>query len=567
LASTQVNLCQCGEKKDGFILTIRGDGSSGTAVIIWVAECPKKTTARLKDGLPSDATLLSSGKIVFAVTGIAEDVNVKPSSTGHMIARKCNMNILLTGATGYVGGRLLKKLESQGYAVRCLARHPEYLKNKIASSTELVQGDLLNEDSLKNAMSGIETAYYLVHSMGSKGVFEDEEKQSAFNFANAAKKAGIKKIIYLGGLSHGKELSAHLRSRRQAGEILRESGIPVIEFQASIIIGSGSLSFEMIRALMERLPVMTTPRWVNVLAQPIAIEDVIEYLLQAARLPISESVVFEIGGPEKMSYLDLMREYGRQRGLKRLIIPVPVLSPGLSGLWLGLVTPLYARVGRKLIESIRHETTVQDDTALHVFPIKPMPIREAIKRALKNEELDFAATRWSDALSLSTPQTWGGVRFGNRLVDLRQCEISVPCEQAFTVIQRIGGKNGWYFANWLWQLRGFLDLLVGGVGMRRGRKNPEKINVGDVIDFWRVEQFEPDKSLRLAAEMKLPGRAWLDYEVSRTPNGCQITQTATFDPVGLLGLAYWYLIWPLHQLIFSGMLRGIVRKILESHPA
>jgi uncharacterized protein YbjT (DUF2867 family) len=470
------------------------------------------------------------------------------------------MKILITGATGYVGGRLLKKFESEGIAVCCLARRPEYLKNKIAPSTQLFQGDLLDENSLERAMTDIETVYYLVHSMGTKGVFEEEEKRSASYFASAAKKTGVKKIIYLGGICHGRELSAHLKSRQQVGAILRESGIPVIEFQASIIIGSGSLSFEMIRALMERLPIMTTPKWVNVLAQPIAIEDVIQYLVEVAQMPAQESRIFEIGGPDKMSYLDLMKEYGRQRGLKRLIIPVPVLSPGLSSLWLGLITPLYARVGRKLIESIRHETTVQNDSALRIFSVKPMPIHKTIARALKNEDLDFAATRWSDASSLASRSSWGGVRFGNRLIDSRQCEVPVSCQKAFAIIQCIGGKNGWYFADWLWQLRGFLDLLVGGVGMRRGRRDPEKLNVGDVIDCWRVEQCEPDKSLRLAAEMKLPGRAWLNYEVSKIPSGCRITQTALFDPVGLWGLAYWYLVWPLHQLIFSGMLRGIAKK-------
>jgi uncharacterized protein YbjT (DUF2867 family) len=470
------------------------------------------------------------------------------------------MKILITGATGYVGGRLLKKFEAQGYSVRCLARRPDYLKSKISPSTQLFQGDLLDEASLERAMQGIETAYYLVHSMGTKGVFEEEEKQSASHFASAAQKAGIKKIIYLGGIGHGKELSAHLRSRRQVGEILRHSGIPVIEFQASIIIGSGSLSFEMIRALMERLPVMTTPKWVNVLAQPIGIEDVIEYLVEAAQMPVEESRIFEIGGPDKMSYLDLMKEYGRQRGLKRLIIPVPVLSPGLSSLWLGLVTPLYARVGRKLIESIKHETSVQDDGALRVFSVKPMPIRIAMERAFKNEDLDFAATRWSDALSLSVRSNWGGVRLGNRLMDSRHCETPVSCQKAFAVIRRIGGRNGWYFADWLWRFRGFLDLLIGGVGMRRGRRDPEKISVGDVIDCWRVERYEPDKSLRLAAEMKMPGRAWLDFEVQPIPSGCRIVQTACFDPAGLSGLAYWYLVWPLHQLVFAGMLKGIADR-------
>jgi hypothetical protein len=318
----------------------------------------------------------------------------------------------------------------------------------------------------------------------------------------------------------------------------------------------------MIRSLMERLPVMTTPKWVNVRAQPIAIEDVVEYLSQAITWPVQESRVFEIGGPEQLSYLDLMKEYGRQRGLHRLIIPVPVLSPGLSSLWLGLITPLYARVGRKLIESIRHETTVHDTSALETFSVKPMSIREAIARALKNEDQEFALTRWSDALSLSAQKNWGGLRLGNRLIDSRQQEAPVSSEKAFAVIQRIGGKQGWYFANWLWQLRGFIDLLAGGIGMRRGRKNPEKISVGDVIDCWRVAQFKPGKSLRLAAEMKMPGRAWLDFEVLPTQSGCRIVQTASFDPAGLSGLAYWYLVWPIHQLVFAGMLKGIADRSL-----
>ena len=470
------------------------------------------------------------------------------------------MKILLTGATGYVGGRFLKKLEFEGYAVRCLARRPEHLKNKVAAFTEIVPGDLLNKASIEKAMAGIDTAYYLVHSMCTKGNFEDEERQSAANFSSAAKKAGIKKIIYLGGLSHGNTLSAHLKSRQEVGELLRSSGIPVTEFQASIIIGSGSLSFEMIRALMERLPVMTTPKWINVLSQPIFIDDVVQYLLEAARLPINESQIIEIGGPDKMSYLDLMKEYGRQRHLKRLIIPVPVLSPGLSSLWLSLITPLYARVGRKLIESIRHETTLHDDSALRTFSIKPIPIRQAMAQTLKNEDQEFAATRWSDPVSISEQQTWGGIRMGNRLIDSRQCDVRVSCDTAFAAIQRIGGKNGWYFANFLWRTRGFVDLLLGGVGMRQGRKNPEKLSVGDEVDFWRVEKCEPGKLLRLAAEMKLPGRAWLTFEVTPETIGCRITQTAMYDPKGLLGLVYWYALWAAHQLIFSGMLRGLSKR-------
>lgn len=474
--------------------------------------------------------------------------------------------VLLTGATGYVGGRLLAKLQKEDCSVRCLARHPEFLKNRVTSTTEILKGDLLKSDGLVKAMTGADSAYYLVHSMGTKGAFLEEEKKSAENFSNAAREAGIKKIIYLGGIARGQALSAHLRSRQEVGHILRASGIPVIEFRASIIIGSGSLSFEMIRSLMERLPVMTTPQWVSVMAQPIAIEDVISYLIEAGRLPFSESKVFEIGGPDRMSYLDLMKEYGRQRGLRRLIIPVPVLTPWLSSLWLGLITPLYARIGRKLIESIRHETTVEDESALSAFSVKPMRVRLAMERALKNEDKEFAETRWSDTLSLSDQKNWGGIRFGNRLVDKRQIFVSASCEKTFTVIQRIGGKNGWYFANWLWQLRGFLDLLVGGVGMRRERRDPDNLSVGDVVDCWRVEAYEKNHLLHLSAEMKLPGRAWLIYEVSPSDSdsGCQITQTAIFDPLGLSGLLYWYSVWPFHRWIFSGMLDAIVQKAIKT---
>lgn len=297
------------------------------------------------------------------------------------------MNILLTGASGYVGGRLLKKLESGGHHIRCFVRHPERFRHQIASGTEIVQGDLLDPVAIEKAMAGIETAYYLVHSMGTKGAFEKEEEQSAVHFATAAKKSGVKRIIYLGGLAHGRGLSPHLESRRDVGRLLRTSGSMVVEFRASIIIGSGSISFQMIRSLMDRLPVMTTPKWVHVLAQPIAIEDVIQYLVEAVQLPLQESTIYEIGGPEKMSYLDLMKAYGREKGIKRWIIPVPVLTPRLSSLWLALVTPLYARVGRKLIESIRFETTVTDDTARRVFSVRPMLIRTAIGRALQNKDV------------------------------------------------------------------------------------------------------------------------------------------------------------------------------------
>jgi hypothetical protein len=335
----------------------------------------------------------------------------------------------------------------------------------------------------------------------------------------------------------------------------------VIEFRASIIIGSGSLSFELIRTLVQKLPIMIWPRWVSTPAQPIAIEDVLEYLTAAIEQTGSENRVFEIGGPDRVSYGDVMLEYARQRGLKRWTIPVPFLSPRLSSLWLGLVTPVYARIGRKLVESLRNPTVVRNDEAAKAFPdIAPRGLKDCIARALANEDREIAATRWSDAISSAgRPRRWGGVRFGSRLVDSRAVDVDVSAERAFEPIRRIGGKTGWYFANWLWGIRGFLDLLVGGVGMRRGRRDPETIAVGDTIDFWRVEAYEPNRRLRLSAEMKLPGRAWLEFEVTESASSTTIRQTAVFDPVGLLGLMYWYGIFPLHRLVFSGMLRGIVR--------
>jgi uncharacterized protein YbjT (DUF2867 family) len=469
--------------------------------------------------------------------------------------------ILVAGATGYIGGRLLRRLEAQGYRVRCLARRPEVLRQKADAATEVVTGDVLDRPSLDTALRGVDAAYYLVHSMGSAASFEDADRLAARNFAEAAKAAGVRRIIYVGGLGSDDEtLSPHLRSRQEVGRILRESGVPVLEYRASIVIGSGSLSFEMIRSLVERLPIMITPKWVSVMAQPIAIDDLLEYLLAALRLPVSQYAVYEIGGADRVCYADIMREYARQRGLRLRMISVPVLTPYVSSLWLGLVTPLYARVGRKLIESIIHPTVVRDDAAIRAFAIRPMGIEEAIRRALAREEREFAETRWSDALSSSgEPPSWGGVSFGTRLVDSRTVSIPAPAAVAFAPIQTIGGDTGWYRWNWLWRLRGFLDLMAGGPGIRRGRPHPTLIHVGDTIDFWRVEAIERNRRLRLVAEMKLPGRAWLEFEVTGDGPSTTIRQTAIFDPTGWLGRAYWYALFPLHQLVFAGMLRGIAR--------
>ncbi|WP_342346460.1 SDR family oxidoreductase [uncultured Nitrospira sp.] len=470
--------------------------------------------------------------------------------------------ILLTGATGYVGGRLLGRLEQEGRHVRCLVRRPEHLHSRVGSGVEVVAGDVLDPDSLARGMHNVEAAYYLVHSMGASGSFEETDRRAARNFGEAARAAGLTRLIYLGGLGDDREsLSPHLRSRHEVGEILRNSGVPVMELRASIVLGSGSLSFEMIRTLVERLPVMLTPSWVRVPAQPIGIDDVLAYLYAALDVPLPESRIVEIGGDDVVSYGDLMQEYARQRGLRRLMIPVPVLTPRLSSLWLGLVTPLYARVGRKLIQSIKYPTVVRDDTARRLFAIEPISVRDAIARALRHEERELAASRWSDAQSAAGDvRQYGGVRFGNRLLDVRTSHVPVPPAVAFRPIQRIGGRTGWYFANWLWTLRGWLDLLAGGVGLRRGRRDPEGLRVGDVVDWWRVEAIEPGARLRLFAEMKLPGRAWLEFLVEADDAGSKITQTASFDPIGLSGLVYWYGVWPLHELVFRGMIRGIARE-------
>jgi uncharacterized protein YbjT (DUF2867 family) len=467
--------------------------------------------------------------------------------------------ILLTGASGYVGGRLLTRLESANCRVRCLARRPEYLVPRVQPGTEVFSGNVLDVESLRRALEGVHTAYYLVHSMDSSRDFEKADREAAENFGRAAAEQGVRRIIYLGGLGEtGAELSKHLRSRHEVGRLLGESGVPVIEFRASIVIGSGSLSFEMIRALVERLPVMITPRWVSITAQPIAIEDLLAYLIAALELPEEGSRTYEIGGADRVSYGEIMREYARQRSLRRWMIPVPVLTPRLSSLWLGLVTPIYARVGRVLINSIRHPTVVRDPAALQTFAIRPRGVREAIASALQNEEREFAETRWPDSPSRARVQhDWGGSRVGSRFVDSRCRRVSASPASAFSPIRRIGGETGWYYGNWMWSMRGFFDLVVGGVGLRRGRRDPEQIRVGDVIDFWRVELFEPDRRLRLAAEMKLPGRAWLEFEVQPLESGSTIRQTAIFDPRGLGGLLYWYVLYPIHVLVFSEMLRAI----------
>jgi uncharacterized protein YbjT (DUF2867 family)/ligand-binding SRPBCC domain-containing protein len=374
--------------------------------------------------------------------------------------------------------------------------------------------------------------------MAAGSQFAELDRRAAGNFGHAAARAGVRRIIYLGGLADDVGASsAHLKSRAETGEALRAGGVPVIEFRASIVIGAGSLSFEMIRALVERLPVMVCPRWVETLTQPIAIDDVVSYLAAALDLPESRGHVFEIGGPEVLSYADIMREYAHLRGLHRLLLPVPVLTPHLSGLWLALVTPAQAQVGRALVEGLRNATVVRSPAARETFPIQPMRLRTAFQKAI-----DDGGASWK--------------------VDRREVVVDVPPSQAFAPVRRIGGASGWYFGNHIWKIRGWLDQLFGGASMNRGRRDQDCCIVGDVIDGWTVVAYEPDRVMRLAADMKLPGRGWLEFEVAPVDGGrrSRIRQTATFDPRGVLGRFYWNAIIPIHALMFGGLLRQIALR-------
>ena len=467
--------------------------------------------------------------------------------------------VLLTGATGYIGGRLLRRLEEERIPVRCLCRNPEVLAGRVAPGTEIVPGDLLQPESLDKAFAGVDTAFYLVHALRSGSDFEKLEKEAARNFASAAREAGLRRIIFLGGLTHGDALSPHMRSRLETGNILQASGIPVIEFRASIVIGSGSASFELIRALVERLPVMITPRWVHTLAQPIAIGDAVDYLMESIAVQADRGLIVEIGGRDVTSYLGIMREYARQRNLRRWFFAVPVLSPRLSSRWLTLITPIYASIGRCLIESVRNTSVVRHPEASRNFKVRPVGLQRAIERALANEDRASPETRWSDAgnpglrESACEPGT-------DSLSNTQEIRVSLAPAEAFAPIRRIGGRKGWYFGNWMWRIRGLLDLMTGGVGMRRGRPDPETPLPGSTLDFWRVQIYEPERRLRLFAEMRVPGRAWLEFRAEPEGPYTVLHQSAYFEPRGLGGLLYWYLLWPIHEVMFRGMLRRIAAE-------
>lgn len=478
-------------------------------------------------------------------------------------------HILVTGVTGYVGGRLIPRLLNAGYDVRVLVRRSASRLNsrKWKDQVEIVVGDVLDPSSLSKAMEGIDTAYYLIHSMSGNEEFKQRDIQAAHNFAQAATNAGINNIIYLGGLGHSEgNLSEHLRSRQETGAALRQFDVPVTEFRAGMVVGSGSLSFEMMRNLTERLPVMIAPRWVYTKTQPIAIRDVLNYLISALTTPESQGHIIEIGGKDVLTYADMMMRYARLRGLHRKILPVPVLTPRLSSYWVHWMTPVSASVASPLIAGLRNELVVTDASARALFPdIKPLDFDTAVQLALARMENGEIETVWSDAIAssqgdmkpVSLTQEQG------MLIERRQKVVDADVTAVFQAFSGLGGERGWPPYNWLWRARGLLDRLVGGVGMRRGRRHPDNLRQGEALDFWRVELVEPNHLLRLRAEMKLPGRGWLQFEVSPRDDGrADLVQTAYFASKGLFGLVYWYSIYPLHGLIFSRMIEAVAECAL-----
>jgi uncharacterized protein YbjT (DUF2867 family)/uncharacterized protein YndB with AHSA1/START domain len=478
--------------------------------------------------------------------------------------------VLVTGATGYIGGRLVPRLLEAGFRVRCLVRDASRLQGRPwRDKVDLIEGDVLQPESLTAAMAGTAAAYYLVHSLGAGKDFPERDVQAARNFGAAAKTAGAGRIIYLGGLGDpAADLSAHLRSRQQTGDALRESGLPVTEFRAGVIVGSGSLSFEMIRYLTERVPVMICPRWVFTRIQPIAVRNVLDYLVAALRVPTSAGQIIEIGGADVIPYGEMLTFYAEVRGLRRWLVPVPVLTPKLSSYWVHFVTPIPAAIARPLIAGLRNEIIVRDDLAHRLFPaIQPLDYRTAVKLALEKLEAQSVETAWSDALSTSqrdvppvTLTTHEGM-----IIERRQLAVDAPVAAVFRAFTGLGGTRGWLHMNWAWRIRGAIDRLCGGVGRRRGRRDADDIRVGEALDFWRVEAVEPDQLLRLRAEMKVPGKAWLQFEVAAPQEGSHPipTQTAFFAPKGLSGLAYWYLLYALHGMIFGGMIRRLAERAAE----
>jgi uncharacterized protein YbjT (DUF2867 family) len=471
------------------------------------------------------------------------------------------MKVLVTGATGYIGGRLIPRLAEAGHTVRALARDSGRLAGRF-EGVEIAEGDLFDRESLLAALDGIEVAYYLVHSMAkSSGDFTKRDLEAAKIFSEAARDAGVKRIVYLGGLGvDGPKLSRHLRSRHDTGKMLRFGGVPVTEFRAAIIVGSGSASFEMLRYLTERLPVMVAPKWVSTRCQPIAVRDVLSYLAAELERESTEHAIVEIGGADVLSYRQMMMRYASIRGLKRKLLVVPFFTPRLSSAWIHFVTPIPSSIARPLIDGLRSEVIVRDDFARRAFPkIVPVGYDDAVRRALDRYSTIGPETTWFDAYDVrKLPGNFTGTEQG-MLIDRREATTHAPAEKVFASFAGLGGKRGWLYADWLWEFRGLLDRMVGGIGTRRGRRSETTLRVGDAVDFWRVEAYEKDRLLRLRAEMRLPGYAWLQFEVSplRDDETC-MRQTAFFEPRGIFGYLYWFCVLPFHEFIFGNMAKRVV---------
>jgi len=486
---------------------------------------------------------------------------------------------LVTGATGYVGGRLIPRLLEAGRRVRVLVRHPERLRDlPWFDDIEVVTGDAGDPQAMAEAMKDVDVAYYLLHSLQHGAQLEEEERRLAQTFADAASAAEVGRIVYLGGLAPdipADQMSPHMRSRDEVGRILHDSGVPTTTLRAAVIIGSGSASFEMLRYLTERLPAMITPRWVRTRTQPIAIRDVLRYLVLSAEMPPEVSRAFDIGGPEVLTYEEMMHHYAAVAGLpKRIIMPINVLSPGLSSHWVGLVTPVPVRLARPLVKSLRHDAVCREHDIARWIPDPPeglIGFDKAVELALKRVREADVATRWSSASYPGTPSDplptdpdWAG---GTLYTDVRTVETDAAPEEVWRAVERIGGEHGWYSARMLWEVRGVMDRAVGGVGLRRGRRDPDQLLVGDIVDFWRVEERQPPHLLRLRAEMKMPGKAWLEFTIDpREGGGSILRQRAVFYPKGLSGHAYWWSVAPFHRFVFPGMAQHMVDEA-ESHTA